>query len=124
MVLRPLADEAAQMPPPMDGPGAANADPDSGRPYDDPEARSEASELRFFHAGPNEGVDRAVYTGRDDPLEPGDDEQFLDEDALRDLVAEIVREELAGALGERITRNVRKLVRREIMRTLSTRDFD
>ncbi|WP_175484581.1 hypothetical protein [Palleronia marisminoris] len=124
MVLRPLADEAEQTPSPIDEPGAADADQDSGRPYDDPEARSEPSELQFFHAGPSEGFDRAVFTGRDDPLEPGEDEQFLDEDALRDLVAEIVREELAGALGERITRNVRKLVRREIMRTLSTRDFD
>lgn len=124
MVLRPLADDAVQPPSPQDEPGAADAEPDGGRPFDDPEARSEASELRFFPEGPNEGLDRAVYTGRDDPLEPGDEEQFLDEDALRDLVAEIVREELAGALGERITRNVRKLVRREIMRTLSTRDFD
>lgn len=44
----------------------------------------------------------------------------LDEDALRDLVADIVRQELQGALGERITRNVRKLVRREIHRALDS----
>ena len=124
MVLRPPADEAARTPSAMDEAGAADAEPEGGRPYDEPESRAEASKLRFFHEGPNAEFGRAVYTGRDDPLEPGDDEQFLDEDALRDLVAEIVREELAGALGERITRNVRKLVRREIMRTLSTRDFD
>ena len=42
---------------------------------------------------------------------------------LRDMVAEIVRQELQGALGERITRNVRKLVRREIPRALSARDI-
>jgi hypothetical protein len=48
----------------------------------------------------------------------------LDEEALRDLVAEIVREELMGTLGERITRNVRKLVRREINRALTSRNFD
>ena len=48
----------------------------------------------------------------------------IDEDMLRDLVAEIVREELQGTLGERITRNVRKLVRREIHRVLSSQDFD
>ena len=42
-----------------------------------------------------------------------------DDRALRDLVTEIVREELAGELGERITRNVRKLVRREIARAVS-----
>lgn len=52
------------------------------------------------------------------------DESILDEESLRDLVAEIVREELQGALGERITRNVRKLVRREIHRALTSQDFD
>ncbi len=52
------------------------------------------------------------------------DDAVLDEDALRDLVAEIVRQELQGALGERITRNVRKLVRREIHRALTSQDFD
>ncbi len=53
-----------------------------------------------------------------------EDDTLIDEDALRELVAEIVREELQGALGERITRNVRKLVRREIHRALSAQDFD
>lgn len=43
----------------------------------------------------------------------------IDEDALRDLVAEIVREELQGELGVKITRNVRKLVRREIQLALA-----
>ena len=52
------------------------------------------------------------------------DETLVDEDSLRDMVAEIVREELSGELGERITRNVRKLVRREIHRALMARDFD
>lgn len=49
---------------------------------------------------------------------------ILDEEALRDLVAEIVRDELQGALGERITRNVRKLVRREIHRALAVQDLE
>lgn len=53
-----------------------------------------------------------------------DDESVIDEEALRDLVGQIVREELQGVLGERITRNVRKLVRREIHRILSSQDFD
>ena len=51
-------------------------------------------------------------------------EAVLDEDMLRDLVGEIVRQELQGPLGERITRNVRKLVRREINRALAARDLD
>lgn len=52
-----------------------------------------------------------------------EEETILDEDALRELVADIVRQELQGALGERITRNVRKLVRREIHRALTTQDL-
>jgi cell pole-organizing protein PopZ len=51
------------------------------------------------------------------------DESYLDEDSLRELVADIVRSELQGALGERITRNVRKLVRREIHRALTAQDL-
>jgi hypothetical protein len=52
------------------------------------------------------------------------EDTVVDEDFLRDIVSEIVREELQGDLGERITRNVRKLVRREIHRALASRDFD
>lgn len=52
------------------------------------------------------------------------DDQLLDEDALRELVSEIVRAELQGALGERITRNVRKLVRREIHRALTAQELE
>ncbi|WP_163025861.1 hypothetical protein [Chachezhania antarctica] len=52
------------------------------------------------------------------------EEAFIDEETLRQMVAEIVREELRGALGSRITRNMRKLVRQEIQRMLEapTRD--
>lgn len=46
-------------------------------------------------------------------------DEVLDEETLRNMVADIVREELQGPLGERITRNVRKLVRREINRALA-----
>jgi len=52
------------------------------------------------------------------------DESEIDEEALRDIVRDIIREELAGALGERITRNVRKLVRVEINRALTAREFE
>lgn len=48
----------------------------------------------------------------------------MDDDALRGMVADIVREELQGMLGERITRNLRKMVRREIHRALSAQDLD
>ncbi|MEP2028035.1 MAG: hypothetical protein ABJI96_04920 [Paracoccaceae bacterium] len=46
------------------------------------------------------------------------DEMVLDEEALREMIADIVRQELSGSMGERITHNVRKLVRRELQRAL------
>lgn len=49
---------------------------------------------------------------------------MLDEALLREMVSDIVRQELQGALGERITRNVRKLVRREIHRALAAHDLE
>ena len=48
---------------------------------------------------------------------------LIDQDALRALVVKTVHEELSGELGERITRNVRKLVRREINRVMTSRDL-
>lgn len=56
-------------------------------------------------------------------ISPSADE-ILDEEALRDLVSEIARKELQGALGERITRNVRKLVRREIRSALIAQELE
>lgn len=68
----------------------------------------------------NENIDHTENPDEPDFLV---NETYLDEDALRDIVSEVVRQELQGALGERITRNVRKLVRREINRVLSNQDF-
>lgn len=48
----------------------------------------------------------------------------MDEEALRDIIAEVVREELQGDMGVRITRNVRKLVRREIRLALAAQDIE
>lgn len=60
-----------------------------------------------------------------DPADADDaDDGFIDEDALRDMVVAILREELRGELGDRITHNVRKLVRREINRALTAQDFE
>lgn len=60
----------------------------------------------------------------DDDAPEGFGKVDFDDVALRALVSDVVREELSGPLGERITRNVRKLVRREIYRILSSQDFD
>lgn len=53
----------------------------------------------------------------------GDDVAFIDEAELERMVARIVREELRGQLGERITQQVRKLVRAEISRALDDRNL-
>ena len=50
--------------------------------------------------------------------EHADSDLQIDEDVLRKVVAAMVRAEFQGELGERITRNVRKLVRREIRQAL------
>ncbi|MEM9754944.1 MAG: hypothetical protein AAF914_03065 [Pseudomonadota bacterium] len=81
-------------------------------------AAREASELEA-EVPPAPGIaDEAFDADQDDDL------GVLDEEALRELVAQVVREELQGALGQRITRNVRKMVRREIRLALAADDFD
>jgi len=55
---------------------------------------------------------------------PNADVGVLDEETLREIVAEVVRQELQGALGQRITRNVRKMVRREIRLALAADELD
>ncbi len=47
-----------------------------------------------------------------------------DEVALRALVARVVHEELQGDLGQRITSNLRNLVRREIRMILAAEKLD
>lgn len=60
------------------------------------------------HAGEilADGLDEARPRGAPAPI--------FDEAALRDMINAIVRDELQGELGERINRNLRKLIRREI----------
>ena len=72
---------------------------------------------------PAQEVSENAFLTDEDLLDDGAD-AILDEETLRDLVAEIVRQELQGSLGERITRNVRKLVRREIQRALAAQELE
>lgn len=48
----------------------------------------------------------------------------MDRTEIRQLVVEVVRQELQGELGERISRNIRKLVRREIQRATTANIYD
>ncbi|MBN2759739.1 MAG: hypothetical protein JXQ79_04505 [Rhodobacteraceae bacterium] len=58
------------------------------------------------------------------PAEPErSTDTVIDEDVLTQIVAKIVRQELQGELGERITRNIRKLVRAEVARELQMRNL-
>ncbi len=54
---------------------------------------------------------------------PEDEAEELDEEGLRELIRGLIREELQGALGERISRNLRKMVRAEINRALAGREL-
>ena len=47
----------------------------------------------------------------------------MDDADLRAMIVDVVRQELQGEMGERITRNVRKLVRREINNALTSKSF-
>lgn len=81
---------------------------------------------RNHHPGPEAQATPAsdAAARKPTPEAPVAADMPIDEEALRDLVVDIVREELQGALGERITRNVRRLVRREIHRALASQELD
>jgi len=88
----------------------------SDAPYDgaDEGADDLADDLRFSHA---DGLEEDPDASLDALFGPG---AAIDQALLRQIVTEVVRQELQGTLGERITRNVRKLVRREIYRVLDS----
>lgn len=108
----------------MQAPTAPSEDADAAS---DAEAEDDSlKEEAIFAAAAAASVVDAPQDGAEEPeVNLADfDESVIDEDALRELVADIVREELTGDLGEKITRNVRKLVRREIHRAMLTREFE
>ncbi len=112
--------------------GEAEAVADAHEDTIEDETAGEDVAVSFEHRTADAPVED-IAADSDDEDDYGDDDldglldvggMSLDEDALRALVSEVVREELTGPLGERITRNVRKLVRREIYRILSSQEFD
>ncbi len=66
---------------------------------------------------------RAQSISGTQPSRGESDDEVIDEGMLYQLVAHIVRQELQGELGERITRNIRKLVRAEVARELQLRQL-
>ena len=78
-----------------------NSDPETPLTSPEPKSRSSASAAVFV-----------------------DSIDFNDTKNLQELISEIVHSELQGKFGDRITRNVRKLVHREIKRALASRNFE
>lgn len=71
---------------------------------------------------PNDDVPSHAASVLTDPN--GNQISLLDEDELIQMLRRVIREELQGVLGEKITRNVRKLVRAEIARALTAQTLD
>lgn len=95
-----------------------------------PDAADTAPEVDLMPAAAMAGAaalaSEAAEEGEEDGLDlfSQDDEAVIDMEMLRDLISDVIREELQGPLGERITRNVRKLVRQEVARALEAQKFE
>lgn len=112
--LRPVASETAvSMPGPVPEPEPL---PEPEQPdVDETLARLESLLTR---AVPEAAPSRPQHDAASDPLIASD--TVIDEAMLHSLVADIVRQELQGELGEKITRAIRKLVRAEVARELQS----
>ncbi|ABD56173.1 hypothetical protein [Jannaschia sp. CCS1] len=115
----------------MPGQDAQGADssPDEADPL--PELADELSDATPVFARSKSRAEEASTASADTLDEtsspfafPETDEGILDEDTLREIIVDVVREELQGVLGQRITRNVRKMVRREIRLALAVDDLE
>ena len=98
--------------------------PDNVHPFVAPPPAPTPAPVEAETAADPAPADEATQETTDDPgLLAEDATAILDEAALRELVAQILREELQGVLGQRITRNVRKMVRAEIAQALASRSL-
>lgn len=111
--IEPAAEEA---PPVGEAPAEAAAPPRDAVWSDAAEAAARAELEGTARSTPMQDHDY-------DDLDTGEAVQ-IDEAMLREMVRSVLREELAGPLGERITRNIRKLVHQEIARALAVRNLD
>lgn len=74
-------------------------------------------------AAPESAPAAAAATAEVLPGVAQQEDDIFSEQVLRELVRDLIREELQGGLGERITRNIRKMVRAEIARSLALQDL-
>lgn len=103
----------------------AAADDDDDQPIlDDTDSEDQTIDADF------QDTDAQAVTGRVEIDEAPmaeiveDDTDFIDEAYLQDIVSRIVRDELKGEIGVKITQAVRRMVRREVTRALSLEKFD
>jgi hypothetical protein len=110
----PLASE-------IDGAATDTAETDVGAPYIDAGAEPEVEGPAAFAAMPAE-AEVETEAEAEAEAEAGPEDLLLqDEVVLRALIRDVLREELQGVMGERVTRNLRKLIRAEIARALTAR---
>jgi hypothetical protein len=86
--------------------------PVAGQPADTAEAAAKRPDVLKLSA------EDMLTDGEGNPL------TVLDEAALQQIIRQLIRDELKGVLGERITHSVRKLVRAEINRALAAHALD
>lgn len=112
-------------------------DGESGDAYAGTSAPAMSWQDGFELDGTGEPVAVAADATEPTAVVEDDETQIIDEDTLREMVADIVqkelreglvaaavREELQGDLGARITSNIRKLVRREIQLALTAKELE
>lgn len=87
------------------------------------QAWADAAEAAVLQELASAGEPSQIDTAEDSLIETEAGELPFDEAVLREIVRDVLREELQGPLGERITRNIRKLVRAEIARSLAAEDL-
>ncbi len=106
-----------------DDPAMSDAQLTTDTPYSAPSPEDRALEatlarLQAVLSGAPRASGSAALSGDEGPLD-----DVIDEGMLYQIVAHIVRQELQGELGEKITRNIRKLVRAEVARELQLRQL-
>lgn len=122
LVLTPAADEPPDSDPAAAQPAAVDTEAAAAEPAAIPEPLTDSA---AEPAGPaaDRDADRWEAAEPGAYFAPAPDDDVIDEETLRDIVRDILREELQGPLGERITRNLRKLVRAEIARAMVSREL-
>ncbi len=104
-------------------PAMSDAQMTTDTPYSAPSPEDRAldatlARLQAVLSGATRPAGTEALSGDEGPLD-----DVIDEGMLYQIVAHIVRQELQGELGEKITRNIRKLVRAEVARELQLRQL-